>query len=188
MTKMNLTKRHKIFLAILGAGLAALLADRTILRPAGGPGAASADPAQTYAITENLPFQASGDALAPADRSHGTSLADRLASLVPQEEMVGPQGTSEALTGIRNPFLLPPSWFGGSDGADAPLPDVVARFVGTHQLAGVVKSGGERRVLVNDRFLVVGEVLDGFTLVSIEDHSAVFERDGMQAVLELLNR
>lgn len=188
MIEMNLTKRHKILMAIFGAGLAALVADRTILRPAGGPGAASADPAQTYAITQNLPFQASGDALAPANRSHGMSLADRLASLAPQEETVAAQGTSEAPTGIRNPFLLPPSWFGGSEGADAPLPDVVARFVGTHRLAGVVKSGGECRVLVNDRFLVVGQVLDGFTLVSIADHSAVFERDGMRAVLELLNR
>lgn len=186
---MNLTKRHKVFLAVFLVGLVALVADRTILRPEGGPRAASANPAETYTVAQNLPFQASGEGLGFGNQPQGTPLAERLASLVTREEAVSTaQEAQNGITGLRNPFLLPPSWLSASGAVDAPVPDIVARFVRMHHLAGVVKNGRECRALVDDQFLVVGQVLNGFTLVAIGDRSAVFERDGLQAVLELLNR
>jgi len=201
---MNLTKRNKMLIAIFGVGLIALVVDRTVLRPGGGPRSASADSAETYAVTQNLPF-AGADVRAPGGAPRGTPLAERLAHLEPRDEIAPaaprPSGRSanqgagegtpepqDALALMRNPFLLPSSWLRGSDMVEAPTSDLVARFLRTHHLAGVVRNGRECHALVDEQFLAVGQVLDGFTLVALGDRSAVFERDGIRAVLELSNK
>ena len=68
------------------------------------------------------------------------------------------------------------------------LTDAAARFIRTHPLAAVVVNGEESYALVDDQFLVPGQTVDGFTLVSVGDRSAVFEREGEQAILELANK
>ena len=45
--------------------------------------------------------------------------------------------------------------------------------------------GGGSCALVDDSYLCPGQYLDGFMLVSVDSRSAVFERDGKQAVLDL---
>lgn len=174
---MNLTKRHKVFLAVFLVGLVALAADRTILRPAGGPRAASADPAEVYAVAQTLPADG-----VPAleDPSARTGLAERLAGLGSQKPLDFEQ--------TRNPFALPPSWFGEPNATGEPVPVLVVRFVKAHQLGAVVMNGSQAGALVDDRFLVPGQILDGFTLVCVGDRSATFECEGMRAVLELVNQ
>ncbi len=39
---------------------------------------------------------------------------------------------------------------------------------------------------VDDSSLVPGQWLDGFKLISVDRHSAVFEREGKQVVLDLV--
>jgi hypothetical protein len=171
---MNLTKRNTALLAAFFVGLIALAADRTILRPQGGPRAASADSdsGNRELLTDNLPVL--------EDKPQEAGVAERLSELW--------SGKEPAFEQMRNPFTLPATWFEAVNTTGELVPDTIARFMRTHQLTAVVRNGAESYVLVDDRFLVPGQILDGFTLVSVEDRSAVFEGEGRQVVLELMGR
>jgi hypothetical protein len=87
----------------------------------------------------------------------------------------------------RNVFSLPASWF---DDVRPPTPvdgpqDAVAMFAANHQLRGVLSTGQARCVTVDDRVLGLGDELDGFRLVNIEDDSVTFEANGRQVILRL---
>jgi hypothetical protein len=170
---MTLTKRNKTLLAVFCIGLIALAADRTILRPEGGPAAASA----SYSDDSGRP---SGSPLVPEDQQPEIDMADRLGAL-----WSGPTPDFEE---VRNPFALPATWFETAGDAGERTPDVVRRFIRTHRLTAIGVNGGESYVMVDDQFLVPGRHLDGFTLVSVGDRSAVFENRGLQAVLELISK
>jgi hypothetical protein len=171
---MRLTRRNTVLLGIFFIGLIALVADRTILRPQGGLQAASgASPAGGPSLLAgNLPVL--------EDRPRVEGVAERLSSLWTGKEPVFEQ--------IRNPFALPTTWRGTENTAGGMLPDEVTRFIRTHQLTAVVVNGAESYVFADDRFLVPGQILDGFTLVSVAERSAVFEAQGRQAILELVGR
>ncbi len=171
---MHLTKRQKSFLAVFFLGLVALVVDRTILRPQGGPKAASADGLQTGPSAET-----SGNGLIH-ERTQKRSAAERLDNLWPDPNTDFAQ--------VRNPFTLPPSWFDNVRSAAGQMADPVAVFISRHTLAAVVIDGRESYALVDDQFLAPGQDLDGFVLISIGDRSAVFERDGKRASLELVNK
>lgn len=170
---MTLTRRNKTLLSIFGFGLIALVADRTILRPQGGPAAASASHSNE---SENAP----GSVAAPEDQPLPIDMADRLAALWSGDEPDFEQ--------VRNPFELPATWFEAPGAAQERAPDAVRRFVRTHRLTAIGMQNGESYVMVDDRFLVAGQPLDGFVLVSVGDRSAVFECEGKQAVLELIGK
>ncbi len=168
---MSLKKRDKALLAVFLVGLVALVADRTILRPQGGPGAASAaGPGGTGLMATNVPiFQ---------EQPPVEGVAERLNKLGTDTEPDFEQ--------LRNPFALPASWFRTPDAAGQQVPDAVADFMRTHRLTAVVVNGASSYAVFDDRFLVPGQAIDGFTLVSIGDRSALFESEGRQVVLELL--
>ncbi len=167
---MSLSKRQRILVAVFGIGVVALVADRTVFRPSGGPQAASAErrpvstagpgPAAPVPVTEQKP---------PA------TVAQRLDNLVAGKDV----GSEE----LRDPFSLPPSW---SDitGAKPQTPvDPTGGFARRHQLKAVVVREGQSSALVDDSFLRAGQSLDGFTLVVIGPRSALFERDGLRVML-----
>jgi len=171
---MNLSKRQKTFLAVFFLGLVALVVDRTILRPQGGPKSASADSlltSQSAIPSGNSPSN---------DKAQRRGAAERLNNLWPDPNADFAQ--------MRNPFTLPLSWFDnvGRDGVQ--MLDPVAVFVSRHLLTAVVLDGRESYALVDDQFLIPGQCLDGFELISVGDRSAVFERDGRRASLELVNK
>jgi hypothetical protein len=168
---MTLTKRDKTLLIVFLIGLVALVADRTILRPQGGPGAAAADGAED-------PGQAANHALAQAEQPAEERVADRLNRLWSDNEPDFEQ--------VKNPFALPNSWFQTPDTTTPQVPDVVAAFIRTHRLTAVVVDGDSSYAVLDERFLVPGEAMDGFLLISVGDRSAVFERDGREIVLELM--
>jgi hypothetical protein len=170
---MTLTKRNKTLLAVFCIGLLALVADRTILRPQGGPASASASSSDD----SGRPL---GSPLVPEDQQPEIDMADRLGALWPDREPDFEQ--------IRNPFSLPARWFETAGNAEERAPDAVGRFIRTHRLTAIGVNGGESYVMVDDQFLVPGRHLDGFTLVSVGDRSAVFENRGLQAVLELISK
>jgi len=169
---MTLTKRNKVLFSIFGLGLIALVADRTILRPQGGPASASASQSETSG-------QSSSGALTPEQQQPEVDMADRLNVLW--------SGQTPDFEQVRNPFSLPQAWFETGGAAEEKLPDAVRGFMRTHRLTAIGVQNGESYILVDDRFLVSGGHLDGFTLISVGDRSAVFERDGRQAVLELIS-
>jgi hypothetical protein len=157
-------------------GLIALVIDRVVLRPQGGPESASAG---SYAV--------SGDTVSPTTDTAGSQpeperpdVAARLNSLWSDNGLDSAE--------IRDPFSLPPDWLGGNADAGAPATDPASVFAKTHQLAAVVRDGRESYVLVGDHFLRPGQGIDGFKLVSVADRAAVFERDGVQVTLQLKSK
>ena len=69
--------------------------------------------------------------------------------------------------------------------AREPQPDAADKFAQNHQLRAVMVSDRGSRAVVDDRCLLVGRQLDGFTLVSITQSTAVFESDDQRVVLKL---
>ncbi len=170
---MNLNKRQKTFLIIFFVGLVALVVDRTILRPQGGPSAASAE---SFVAPEGSVLPA-GDAPAPGGAPPGPGLAERM----------GPLWLPEPadFERVRDPFVLPPSWFEALGGAGEAGPDPAALFAERHQLTAVVVDGQVSYALVDDRFIALGQQVEDFTLISVSDRVAVFEHRGKRAFLEL---
>jgi hypothetical protein len=171
---MTLTRRQKTLIGIFCVGLTALVLDRVLLRPQGGPGAASADSlgqaAESTLLVENLPAVKSGAA---------PSVAQRLSDLADEEPN---------LAGLRNPFSLPASWSDKTARGPRVGMDAAARFVRAHELTAVVIDGPRSYVLVDNHLLVCGQTIDGFELVSVAGRSAVFEREGKRVALELLDK
>lgn len=166
---MTLTKRQKTLIGVFCVALVAVVAERVFVRPRGGPRAASADSPEE--VVEAVPS---------ADDQPGAespSVAQRLRDLAGGEE--------PNLAALRNPFSLPASWSPRTVQGSAAVPDAAARFVRTHQLTAVVMDGPRSGALIDNRFLVPGQVIDGFRLVSVADRSAVFEGQGRQVTLEL---
>jgi hypothetical protein len=173
---MSLTKRQKMLSAVLLIGLGGLVADRTILRPQGGPRAASADsraPSQS-------PVVVSGNVPVAEDPPARAGTAERLNNLLSGKEA----GSDE----LRDPFSLPASWSDSAATNAERVPDTTGGFIQRHQLKAVVIQGGESCAQVDDSFLVPGQSVDGFKLVSVDHRSAVFERDGIRAVLDLAGK
>ena len=171
---MSLSKRQKILSTVFLIGLVALVADRTVLRPQGGPRVASADPRPVPAGS----VPTSG----PVPGTQGTppaTVAQRL------DKLVSGQGAGSGE--FRDPFSLPPSWSGTAAGKTEKAPDPTGEFVRRHQLRAVVVRDGASSALVDDTFLVPGQSLDGFTLVLVGSRCALFERDGKQVMLPLVD-
>ncbi len=170
---MSFSKRQKMLLGVFLVGLVGLVADRTILRPQGGPKAASAEspaPASNAARSGSTPAEENQSARAP--------LAERLNKLLPDKE--------DGMVQLRDPFALPVSWSGSGVENKEKIPDAAEAFARRHQLKAVVVQGQDVCAQIDDSFLVPGQTIDGFRLVSIDDRSAIFERAGKQVVLDLV--
>jgi hypothetical protein len=168
---MSLTKRQKTLLAVFLIGLVGLAVDRTILRPQGGPQAASAG---TTAATSSTPAPSDTPT---AEQVPPPTVAERLNKLAAGQKT----GAEE----LRDPFVLPSSWSDPAGGTGTRTPDPVRLFLQRHRLQAVVMQNGEYGALIDDVLLVPGQSLDGFQLVSVASDAAVFERQGQRAVLNL---
>jgi hypothetical protein len=173
---MTLTKRQKTLLATFFIGLAALVVDRTFLRPQGGAAAASADALapsdKQVSLVANIPILA-----APTG---STGVAQRLDRLWSDNQVNPEQG--------RDPFSLAVPWYDKGETSDAKTPDEAALFVSSHQLTAVVIDPRGSYAVVNDQLLIPGQSLDGFRLVTVGNRSAVFEQGTRRVVLELVNK
>ena len=169
---MSFTGRQKTFLVIFFVGLVALVVDRTVLRPQGAPGAASADS-----------FDPSDDAVLLSDNIPVLEGQARQNVVERLDLMWSEEGAD--FEQIRDPFSLPASWLDkvAADGQE--MSDPAALFAKRHRLQAVVMDGGQSYALVDDRFLVPGQVIGGFVLLSVGDRAAVFQGGGKQVVLEL---
>jgi hypothetical protein len=164
---MNLTKRQKMLSAVFLLGVGGLVVDRTLLRPQGGPQAASAraQPAASAApAAESTPVRA--------------PLAERLNNLL--------VGRETAPKDLRDPFSLPATWSETGPANGERTPDTVREFLRKHRLKAVVIKAGESCAEVDDTYLAPGGYLDGFRLVSVDQRSAVFAGGGKQVVLHLV--
>lgn len=173
---MKTTRRQKSLIAVFLIGLVALVVDRTLLRPQGGAAAASADAdgslGESVVLMDNVPVL---EEEPPEPR-----LAERLSQLSTKDSVDFEQ--------MRDAFSLPAPWFGDTTASTQAVMGPVERFARTHRLTAVVVDGQDSYVLIDDRFLGLGQQIDGFVLASVGDRRAVFERDGERACLELVNK
>lgn len=169
---MRLSKRQKVCVAILALGLGALVVDRALLRPQGGPAEASADSIQ-----------------APAERvvaaTEYPDIQPSTMKLIRQLETLCPDDSLD-LGQVRDAFSLPASWLAEVSPASRPLSQET-RFAKSHQLRAVAVQNQARGAWVNDYFLIIGQELDGFKLVSVDEDCATFAAGGKRVVLRLAN-
>jgi len=169
---MSLDKRQKKLVIAFVVGMAALFIDRAFLRPQGGAKSASADYGSSderVSSTDNLPILAS--------ESPRPQIAVRLESVW--------SGDNSDFARLRNPFSTPASWLGVKVSSPKRTDKSLDAFAKRHQLTAVAGSGPTSYVLMGDEFLVVGQEIDGYRLVSIGQRSVVFERQGREVTLEL---
>lgn len=175
---MELSKRQKSGLAVLAILLLALVVDRALLGGGNVPAGASASSTQAQA-------EPIADAEDPAETNSEPptiGLAQKLEALWSQKGLDASQA--------RDVFSLPASWLTDirpSTPVDGPPPeqDAVTVFAANHQLRGVLATDQARCVTVDDRVLRLGDGLDGFKLVAIEEDSVTFEAGGRQVTLRL---
>ena len=173
---MALSRRQKICSAILAVVFGVLLMDRVFVSRKTGPDEASA---KSVALKEepNVPLTKLADA---GSRSASVEVARRLNTLYPNETL--------DLGQTRDAFSLPPVWLAEVN-AQSPLGEAgpVARFVKNHQLTAVLIDGKTKSALVDGHCLSLGQELDGFELVAVDENSATFEAGSKRAVLKLKN-
>ena len=175
---MRLTKERKILAAILGVGVAGLFLDRVVL-DSGLTGAESA----SAVLVERAAADLSAPPALLVDESDppspGPTLADRLEEAAATAESA-PSDNVDA-------FHLPDTWFGTP--AQAPEPEArhaaAMEFARTHRVEAVVTSDQMHCAIVNGKAVRVGQRLDGFTLVSVDQRSAVFEAKGIRTRLTI---
>jgi len=148
--------------------------DRTVLRPQGGPAEASADSLQAPGET------VTGATEHPDLQPPAVKLTEQLETLCPD---------NPNFDQIRDAFSLPAPWLAEVHPENRPRSqqDAADRFTRDHQLKAVAVDGQASYALLDDHFLVIGQELDGFKLVAVDEGSATFEAGGKQVVLRLAN-
>jgi hypothetical protein len=174
------SKKRKLIVCVLGLAVAALLADRALLgsgKP--GPKEAVAEPSAAPAAAPNAPGQSP---VAPPRQSRETvqeSLACRLKAVSEAD------GFDSA--NVRDAFCLSPAWTKdlGPAAPSSPQQDKAEQLKMDHQLVAVMMAGEGGYAIVDGKCLRIGQVLDGFTLISVTDKSAVLESDGIRVELKV---
>ena len=190
---MAISSKNKIYGGVLGVGLIALVADKAFLAPAD---AAASDPfVAEYAATE----QASVLASARSDLGLIAPVAniETDASMFMGQLNLIADAQSLDLDNIHDAFEPSKVWQITSDEkvvkstaiGDGPS----SRFLRNHRLLAVMGSGSSAKVIIrssvsskdNDKYLSIGDKIDGFILVSVVDRVAMLDSNGLRVQLEL---
>jgi hypothetical protein len=181
----KLTTRQKILVGLVAAGLAAVARER--LQDTSSVTEAQAQTAGNSPVAAE-PVAAPAASLAasrdPLDLPCKKAMVDHLkaACAASAESRVG-----EA----RDAFCPPPAWMPSKPvqaEAAARKPSAEA-FLRSHALQGILIRGPSKDVIINNRCVRVGQTIDGFKLVRVEDSRAVLVSSGDDSVtVELLQK
>ena len=172
--RMTLTKQQKVFIGIFVCILVGLVCDRTLLLPEG----AGAETVGDHRI-ERPPVSAMTVPSLPTTPAASAQFKERLDALLPDDDPV--------MTAARDAFTLSAAWSGGRkqnvEGSE------VSEFRKKHRLKALILHGRGQAAFVDEEFVRIGQVLDGFRLVELDEYSATFvgegEFDGARVVLEI---
>lgn len=195
---MKLNRKQQVYTAILGVGLGSLLLDKTLLSPQVADGNAS--PAPHVVVEGSAPSQEKHEG--SAGRQSGTPSQTYLTVGMRLERFVE-EGRVDHLR-MRDAFLPSASWisdFETRGGADSPG-SKAAEFISNYRLIGVYSSQGSRYAIIGRKkaagrrgngkkgnvILAVDEEIDGFRLISVDDHLAVLQNQELTVVLKLENK
>lgn len=188
---MQLTKQQKIVAAVLALAVAAFITDRWVIGHEVGDAVTAADAAALRPAAR--PASPAVAAAPAAESAYGNvaGLAQRLENL----RMTGAaRGQPLNLEAVRDAFR-PPAALVDSRKAESvdELADAARRFVDKHKLAAVIRRQSGRGVaIIEDKSsasgsltVVVGQSLDGFTLVAVKDRVAILRRGPQRVELRL---
>jgi len=204
---MRLSRQQKVYLAILAVTCGGLVVDRLFLSGQLPASAGTSLPLQkqekrmpnnefriskfrvrysTFPGPQGEPnSQALGLGLGPArggpdpnSPSPSKKLAQRLEILWQEEGL--------DLDEARDAFSLPPAWR-ASASAQNPMAggNDTLRFASNHQLKAVLVDGKTCSAWVDNHLLILGQELDGFKLIAVDEDSATFAAGRKQVVLKL---
>ncbi len=179
---MSITTKHKVYGCVLVAGLSVFAADKAFFSPSDA--AAQDSSVSEYAITTSLTSvldAARRDLTTGADiPAEGSDIADRLAAVA--------EARSLDLSDVGDAFEPSAGWF--DDDGTAPQQDLggaaaAATFVRSHRLMAVMAGGAKGSAIIDDKYLFIGQQLDGFRLVSVDARTAVLESNGVRVELQV---
>lgn len=177
---MKLSKRQLVLVAGLVLALAAMIAGRLVRRSPTGPSkATAASPVASEKTVQGKPIANPPEPPQRTAAKPKDSLATRLDKLAVSQQL--------NLTSAPDAFRPPQAWMTEyvKQTVREPQPDAADKFAQNHQLRAVMVSESGSRAVVDDRCLLVGRQLDGFTLVSVTQSTAAFESDDQRVVLKL---
>lgn len=179
---MTLTKERKALMAVLGLGLIAVAANRLVIgSEATSPSVAVASPIPDLSpgVLPPLEVVTTGPPVESVSTNEPT-LSDRL------EEVVREQGLG--LWDAADAFRPSTDWLADGQSQAGPHRRQLSpadAFKQKHLLEAVMATGGGGRAVVDGRTLRIGQHLDGFELISVNQRSAVFESNGTRVKLTL---
>jgi hypothetical protein len=180
---MTLTRSRKLILGILALAIVALVVDRLVLAPsASGPRHAGAAET-TNGNTAEGGAAPPADAGAPPEPDPGARLAARLETTAARFELDP--------AALRDGFVPAAAWLEELvepvPEPEAPAPPVspAQQFAQQHTLTSVIMTSRGGSAVVDGKVVPVGQAVDGFRLVRLTRHSAVFESGGEQVELRL---
>lgn len=191
-----MTKERKLYAAVLGLVVAALLVDQVILGgDATGPHDAAAGlPTASTSSATVVPDVAGVEQVvkemnqAAATLSDDNTLAHRLEAFAAERRYTLPE--------VTNAFEPDASWVAPATKPKArSTPKTAELFAARHKLTGVMVTGGGGVAMVESKpdgggsptrmALRVGQSLDGLTLKSVTDKTATFAGPQVELTLEL---
>lgn len=182
---MKLNKQQKITGLVLAMALIALAMDKLLLNNLGsGSTLAQAASINTTQAAETPPqppaVEPDQDNLAQS----WVGLADQLQALAEQQQL--------ELSEVPDVFATPYDWFDNANqqwmtaktGTSEQLK--ADNFKKNHVLKIVFVSGDQSAAFINDLPLRIGDVIDGFELVSVANQSVILQSKETRVKLELL--
>jgi hypothetical protein len=176
---MKLKPKQKIYVSVLGVCAMALMFDKTILGPSDASAQPPAVPVVALAVDRSLDLQVDMTDGFDPDDSARANIANRLASVASRRGL-----GSDAVADAFRPAV---SWYPEEQVVVRPMVDAGSagdRFRQAHQLNAVM-AGSRSFALVDGRTLLVGQKMDGFTLISVSETGAMFESDRGRVELTL---
>lgn len=171
---MNLNKKQKIYGGLLILAVGVVFVDRVII---------GSDTA--------LPKQASATPTRPT--THDTSSSPILsASFVPvRDQLIGSRLAKTAqqhevtFTNLRDGFAPSASWIGTPSPVATTATFTAEDFRRKYPLVAVMTMDGKSFAVVGSRRVGVGQTVEGFKLIAVQQRTAVFERNGTRVNMTL---
>ncbi len=176
---MKLSMARKVYLAILAAAAAALLADRLLVGYDETPEQARASVGPSRPGAPAAAERPTSSPVGAAGPSGPASLADRLKKAA-GEAGLDPDSAADAFAPSELWLAQPEE---AQAGKNLPTPGEV--FATGHRLSSVVLAGEGGWAIVNGKIVRLGERIDGFDLVELTRSSAVFQAGQERVELKL---
>jgi hypothetical protein len=168
---MKVTKQQKIFAGLLALGLVALAMDRFVFSPQTAQ--ASDDSAALLVAKPSkvaTPTIAASGKLA-VDSSVTNPIALKLNAL--SDSLHLPNAP------VKDAFLPSQAWLGKPSGERTDP----KTFEQMHQLSGVMLSGSHPAAMINGKLVSVGDMIDGYRLISVAPGAANLQMDEIKVTL-----